>query len=247
MSQFEVYHLSLIDSTQALTNLRVETLSDTSLLFSWELLENNLVFQNMTFSIYLGFGIYEDLAGTTEDFYFEVTGLLTNANYTIRVESVIPYSTQMISSTTYHFLESEEVTGPTVLIYKTSQSTQTSMTTPVNQVLQVSNLLSDYSPFILIGGILIIVILLVLFVVIVVVTCCMKKKRRAVKHINTTTPHQHTNPILFELPPHTNEIYEECAHVNPVYMHMLEKDEDKIDLGIDKISLSNISSNHYDV
>ena len=198
----------------------------------------------MTFSIHLGFGIYDDLAGTTEDFYFEVTGLLTYTNYTIRVESVIPYSTQMISSTTYHFLESEEVTGPTVLIYNTSQSTQTSITTPVNQVLQVSNLLSDYLSFILIGGILIIVILFVLVVVIVAVTCCMKK-RRAVKHINTTTPHQHTNPNLFELPVLANEIYEQVANVNSA--NMPEKEE-KIDLGIDKISLSGMSSsNHYDV
>ena len=197
----------------------------------------------MTFSIYLGFGIYENLADTTEDFFYVLTDLLPNANYTIRVESVIPYSTQMISSTTYHFLESEEVTGPTVLIYNTSQSTQTSVTTPVNQVLQVSNLLSDYSPFILIGGILIIVILFVLVVVIVAVTCCMKK-RRAVKRV--ATPHQHTNPNLFELPVLANEIYEQVANVNSAYMP--EKDEEKIDLGMDKISLSNMSSsNHYDV
>ena len=198
----------------------------------------------MTFSIYLGFGIYENLADTTEDFFYLLTDLLLNANYTIRVESVIPYSTQMISSTTYHFLESEEVTGPTVLIYNTSQSTQTSITTPVNQVLQISNLLSHYSSFILIGGILIIVILLVLVVMIVVVTCCMKKRRAAVK--NTTTPNQHTNPILFELPPHANEIYEQIAADNPLYM--LEKGEEKMDLGMDKISESNIScSNPYDV
>ena len=235
--------MSLIDSTQRFTNIRAETLSDTSLRISWGLLENDLVFQNMAFSIYLGFGIYENLADTTEDFFYLLTDLLPNVNYTIRVESVIPYSTQMISSTTYHFLESV-VTGPTVLIYNTSQSTQTSITTPVNQVLQISNLLSDYLSFILIGGILIIVILLVLVVMIVVVTCCMKKRRAAVK--NTTTPNQHTNPILFELPPHANEIYEQIAADNPVYM--LEKGEEKMDLGMDKISESNIScSNPYDV
>ena len=197
----------------------------------------------MTFSIYLGFGVYENLADTTEDFFYVLTDLLPNVNYTIRVESVIPYSTQMISSTTYHFLESVVVTGPTVLIYNTSQSTQTSITTPVNQVLQVSNLLSEYSPFILIAGILIIVILLVLVVMIVVVICCIMK-RRVVK--NTTTPNQHTDSKLFELPAHANEVYEQVTSDNPLYIP--EKGEVKIDLGMDNISLSNLpSSNHYDV
>ena len=197
----------------------------------------------MTFSIYQGFGIYEALAGTTTDLYFVITDLNPNINYTIRVESEIPYSTQIISSTTYHFLKYDEVTEPTVMINNTSQSTQTSMTTPISEVLQISNLLSDYSSFILIGGILIIIILFVLVVIIVVVTCCMKK-RRALKH--TTTSNPHTNPMLFELPAHVNEIYEQVANENPAYMP--EKDEEKIDLGMDKLSLSNVSSsNHYDV
>ena len=195
----------------------------------------------MTFSIHLGFGIYDDLAGTTEDFYFEVTGLLTYTNYTIRVESVIPYSTQMISSTTYHFLESEEVTGPTVLIYNTSQSTQTSLATPSNGVQLISNL-SDILLFILIGGIFIVIILLVLVVIIVVVTCCMKKIR-ALKC--AAALNQHANPKLFKLPGRANEVYEQFGNDNPVYM---PEKEEKIDLGMDKISLSNMSSsNHYDV
>ena len=194
----------------------------------------------MTFSIYLGFGIYEALAGTTTDLYLVITDLNPNVNYTIQVESEIPYSTQIISSTTYHFLESDEVTEPTVMINNISQSTQTSMTTPISEVLQISNLLTDY---IIIGGILIIIILLVLVVIIVVVTSCMKK-RRAVKHI--TTPNPPPNPILFELPAHANEIYEQVANENPTYIS--EKDEKKIDLGMDKLSLSNVSSsNHYDV
>ena len=223
--------------------MRAETLNQTSLLVTWELLETNQIFQNMTFSVHLGFGIYENLAGTTTDFYYVLSNLIPNANYSIRIESVIPYSTQVISSTIYHFLESDKVTGHTVLINNISQSTQTIMTTPVNQVLQISNLLSDYLSFILIGGILIIVILLVLVVMIVVVTCCMRK-RRAVKH--TISPNAHTNPILFEHPAHVNEMYGQVACDNPTYMQ--EKGEEKIDLGMDKISLSNISSsNHYDV
>ena len=235
--------MSLIESTQRFTNLRAETLNQTSIQFSWGLFETNQIFQNMIFSIYLGFGIYEALAGTTTDLYFVITDLNPNVNYTIRVESEIPYSTQIISSTTYHFLKSDEVTEPTVMINNTSQSTQTSMTTPISEVLQISNLLSDYSSFILIGGILIIIILFVLVVIIVVVTCCMKK-RRALKH--TTTSNPHTNPMLFELPAHVNEIYEQVANENPAYMP--EKDEEKIDLGMDKLSLSNVSSsNHYDV
>ena len=191
----------LIDSTQHFTNLRAETLSDTSLLLSWGLLENNLVFQNMTFSIYLGFGIYEDLADTTEDFYFEVTSLSPNVNYTLRVESVIPYSTQMISSTTYHFLES---VAPTV-------STQTSMSTSTNGMQRISNL-SDTLLSILIGGIFIVIILLVFVIITVVIYCIMK--RRAVK--NTTSPNQQTNPPLFELTSRVNEVYGQASD-NPTY------------------------------
>ena len=199
-------NLSHIDSSQRFTNLKAETLNQTSIQISWGLFETNLIFQNMTFSIYLGFGIYEALAGTTTDLYFVITNLNPNVNYTIRVESEIPYSTQIISSTTYHFLESDEVTEPTVMINNTSQSTQTSMTTPISEVLRIS----DYLSFILIGGILIMIIFLVLVVIIVVVTCCMNK-RRAVKH--TTTPNPPTDPKLCELPAYTNEVYEEIAYI----------------------------------
>ena len=150
---------------------------------------------------------------------------------------------ELLFTLTYHFIESEEVTGPTVLIYNTSQSTQTSITTPVNQLLQISNLLSDYLSFILIGGMLIIVILLVLVVMNVVVTCCMMK-RLAVK--NTTTPNHYTDSKLFELPAHAIEVYEQVTCDNPLYMP--EKRKVKIDLGTDNISLSNLpSSNHCDV
>ena len=184
----------------------------------------------MTFSIYLGFGIYENLADTTEDFFYVLTDLLPNANYTIRVESVIPYSTQMISSTTYHFLES---VAPTV-------STQTSMSTSTNGMQRISNL-SDTLLSILIGGIFIVIILLVFVIITVVIYCIMK--RRAVK--NTTSPNQQTNPPLFELTARVNEVYGQASD-NPTYTP--EKGEEKIDLGIDKVSLSNSpSSNHYDV
>ena len=191
----------------------------------------------MTFTIYLGFGIYQNiLAGTTTDFYYVITDLLPNANYTIRVESESSIeSTQIISSTIYHFLESDEVTEPTVMMNNISQSTQTSMTTPISGVLQISNLLSDYLSFILIGGILIIILLFVLFVVVAVVTCCVKK-RRTVKH--TTAQYPHTNPMLFELPAHANEIYEQAANRNPAYMP--EKDEKEMDLGTDKLSLVSV-------
>ena len=167
----------------------------------------------MTFSIYLGFGIYEDLAGTTTYFYFVITNLNPNVNYTIQVESEIPYSTQIISSTTYHFLESNEVTEFTVMINNISQPT-----------------------YILIGVILMIITLLVLVVIIVVVTCYMKK-RRTVKH--TITPNPPTNPILLELPAHANDIYKQVADNTPAYMP--EKEKEKIELKMDKISRSNIT------
>ena len=232
--------MSLIESTQRFTNLKAETLNQTSIQFSWGLFETKQIFQNMTFSIYQGFGIYEALAGTTTDLYFIITNLNPNVNYTIRVESEIAYSTQIISSTTYHFLEYDEVTEPTVMINNISQSTQTSMTTPISEVIQIANLLSDYLSFILIGGIAIIIILFVLVVITAVVTCCIMK-RLVTKHTITAKPH--TNSILFEFPAHANEIHHQMANINPAYV---SEKEDKIELGMDDISLSN-HSNQYDV
>ena len=120
-----------------------------------------------------------------------------------------------------------------------SQSTQTIMTTPVN-VLQNYNLLSNSLLYILIGAIFIIIFLLVL-VVIILVTCCVMRRRAGKK---TISPNAHTSSVVFEHPAHANEMYGQVASDNPVQ----EKGEEKIDLGMDKISLSNISSsNHIDV
>ena len=127
------------------------------------------------------------------------------------------------------------------MINNISQSTQTGMTTPIDEILRISDLLSDYSSFILIGGIALIIILFILVIIIVaVVTCCIMK-RFVIKH--TTAPKQRTDSMLFELPARANEIFNQSATINPAY---IPEKEDKIELGMDNISLSNYS-NQYDI
>ena len=201
-----------IESTQRFTSLEAETIGQTSIFVSWSLLETNLIFSNMTFSVYLEFNDFK-LAGTTTDFFYEVSQLYVDVNYTIRVESVIPYSTQIISSTIHHLIELEEVTEPTILTNNMSQSTQTSVTTPTIEVLP--SLFSEFSIYIFIGGIIIIVILLVLVVIITAVACCLLKKRVSKQNI---TPNLNVNTIPFEVSGHINEIYQQIDDV-----HLSEK------------------------
>ena len=100
------YHCLLLDSPQRIINLRTVTVDQTSILVSWDLLETNSIYSNLTFSIYyLGLSQNVSLVNITTDLNYIITGLVSNTNYTIRVEFRIPFSTQIISATKYHFLE----------------------------------------------------------------------------------------------------------------------------------------------
>ena len=199
-----------IESTQRFVNLKAETLDQTSLLVSWSLLETTSIFSNLIFSIYLDFNEFT-LDGTTTNSFYEITQLYIDVNYTIRVEFIVPYSTQMISSTIYHLLEFE-VTEPTALINNMSQSTQTSVITPTIEVLP--SLFTEFSIYIIIGGIFIIVILLVLVLIITVVACCLLKRRISKQNIIQNAD---VNTIPFAIPEHANEIYEQIDNINLAY------------------------------
>lgn len=180
------------------------------MLVSWSLLETSSIFSTMVFSVYLEFNEFQQ-DGTTTDYFYEVAQLYIDVNYTVRVESVIPYSTQTISSTIYHLIELEEVTGPTVL--NVSQSTQTGITTPTVELLP--SLFSEYSTYIFIGGIFIIGVLLVSVVIISVVACFLLKKH--ISKLNAT-PNPPANTIPFEIPALANEIYEQIDYINQAYL-----------------------------
>ena len=85
--------------TQTITDLRTESTGSSSIMVKWSLSESNLYDSEGTFSVYFGFGNFDILAGTTKDLFFEISGLVQNVNYTLRVELLYPYSTHIISAT----------------------------------------------------------------------------------------------------------------------------------------------------
>ena len=64
----------------------------------------------------MGSSLNRSLANITTDLSYTLSGLVSNTNYTVRVELRIPLSTQTISATKYHILEQTIVilqnTGP---------------------------------------------------------------------------------------------------------------------------------------
>ena len=106
----------LLDSPQRIVSLTTRTLNQTSILVSWNLLETSSIYSNLTFSIYyLGSSLNRSLVNITNDLSYTITGLVSNTNYTVRVELRIPFSTQTISATKYHILEQTvlaQTTGP---------------------------------------------------------------------------------------------------------------------------------------
>ena len=82
----------------------------------WSLSESNSYDSEGTFSVYYGFGNVDILAGTTKDLFFEISGLVQNVNYILRVELLYPYSTHIISVTTHHLLALNKSTPYTTVL-----------------------------------------------------------------------------------------------------------------------------------
>ena len=107
----------LLDSPQRIVSLTTRTLNQTSILVSWNLLETSSIYSNLTFSIYyLGSSLNRSLSNITNDLSYTITGLVSNTNYTVRVELRIPFSTQTISATKYHILEQTVLAQTTGLL-----------------------------------------------------------------------------------------------------------------------------------
>ena len=153
--------------------MKSESSNDNSILITWSLQEPTGMYSDLTFSVYFKLGEYESLAGTTTDLSYEITGIPTNVNYSIRVESQIPYSTQIISATLYHYLESVQSTPQFTVVNNNDNTTTIPITTPTNEVLQNTDPIPQYYLYIAIVVIVILLILFFFFFITMFVVCCM--------------------------------------------------------------------------
>ena len=167
------------------------------------------MYSDLTFSVYFSLGDYQSLAGTTTDLSYEITGIPTNVNYSIRVESQIPYSTQTISATLYHYLGLVQTTTQYTVVNNNSTDNTTTIpiTTPTIVVAQVTNSIPQYSIYIAIVVIVILLILFFFFFITVIVVCFLFKRRAPRK--NRSNSNTHTNPMTFEMPAHRNPTFED--------------------------------------
>ena len=165
------------------------------------------MYSDLTFSVYFSLGDYQSLAGTTTDLSYEITGIPTNVNYSIRVESQIPYSTQTISATLYHYLGLVQTTTQYTVVNNNSTDNTTTIpiTTPTIVVAQITNSIPQYSIYIAIVVIVILLILFFFFFITVIVVCFLFKRRAPRK--NRSNSNTHTNPMTFEMPAHRNPTF----------------------------------------
>ncbi|KAI6647384.1 hypothetical protein LOD99_12380 [Oopsacas minuta] len=213
-------YITAVESTQSIINLRAESSGESSVLVFWELSESNASYTDVIFSIYLGLEDYEFLVGTTLFHHYEITNLQGNVNYTIRVEFQIPFSTENVSATTYHFRE--PIATPTNNI---TQSTDSNVIIPTTNPVF----------YVIVVGVVIIIILLLLILVIAVVVCFFMKRNSLKKSVKSQT-----NPQLFDLPARGNETYNQDVNINLAY-----SPEKKVDLSIEKPPLEASSPNDY--
>ena len=185
--------------------MKSESSNDNSILITWSLQEPTGMYSDLTFSVYFKLGEYESLAGTTTDLSYEITGIPTNVNYSIRVESQIPYSTQTISATLSHYLESVQSTPQFTVVNNNDNTTTIPITTSTNEVLQNTDPIPQYSLYIAIVVIVILLILFFFFFITMFVVCCIFRRRTLRKNRSHST--SRSNPMAFEMPANPNPTF----------------------------------------
>ena len=79
--------------------------SPTSFLISWGLDYASTPVTNESFTIYYGIGNVDRLAGTTQNLWYNLTGLISNQNYSVLIELNYAFSTETTSKQTHYFLD----------------------------------------------------------------------------------------------------------------------------------------------
>ena len=215
--------------------------------------ESNWYDSEATFSVYFGFGNFDILAGTTKDLFFEISGLVQNVNYTLRVELLYPYSAHIISAKTHHLLALSGDTNPTdvaPLDNTDTQSTNTG-TAYTTELPTIPEAIILYTMYTLIAVLVIIVILLMLALLICVFIMFAMKRRRS-KKLNP----QKNQIQITQL--QANMIYEEVDTIYPMEhgnksflctesVEVSKQTEIELDLKLPISVDANTSSSNYDV
>ena len=178
----------------------------------WSLSESNSYDSEGTFSVYYGFGNVDILAGTTKDLFFEISGLVQNVNYTLRVELLYPYSAHIISAATHHLLALNGDTNPTDLAQldnNDTQSTNTGTAYSTTELPTNTETIISYTMYTFIAVLVIFVILLILALLMCVLIMCAMKRRTS----NKLNSREHQ--IQFSQA-HANEIYQQVDAINPM-------------------------------
>ena len=178
----------------------------------WSLSESNSYDSEGTFSVYYGFGNVDILAGTTKDLFFEISGLVQNVNYTLRVELLYPYSAHIISATTHHLLAFNGDTNPTDVVQLDNNDTQSTNTGTAYSTTELPTNIEtiiSYTMYAFIAVLVIFVTLQILALLICVLIMCAMKRRRS-KKLNSRE-HQTQSPQA-----HVNEIHQQVDTINPM-------------------------------
>ena len=130
---FHIVYFSLGIFDQRITSIKTETSSPTSILVSWILLYNQTANSNETFSVYYSTaGGAEVLAGITSSLKFNITKLLSNVEYRIRIEvNVMFLLKQTFSLQTFHLISIPKDPSPMTTEVTSTSSTLNPMITEV--------------------------------------------------------------------------------------------------------------------
>ncbi|KAI6650359.1 hypothetical protein LOD99_6036 [Oopsacas minuta] len=90
---------------QTIKGIYPETLDSTTIGITWDLTFPQTNDSNEMFTIYYGIGNTDIIAGMTQAFSYNLTGLTSNQNYTIRIELSYAFTIQTSSKEIIHFFE----------------------------------------------------------------------------------------------------------------------------------------------
>ena len=222
---FHRVYFSLGIFDQRITSIRIETSSPTSILVSWILLYNQTVNSNETFSVYYSTtGGAEVLAGTTSSLKYNITKLLSNVEYRIRIElNVMFLLKQTFSLQTFHLISIPKDPSP-----MTTETISTSTNLPISSNFQFTPEIS-YT----VGVVSIVYILLfALFVILTFIVFCLcrncNKRGDKLKHENNLQSLQaYVNPTNSENFAYieNDELEFSQFFINPLYDLKMNEEE----------------------